>query len=384
MAYWLNSPKINVLIVRILSIFAFISVVSAGHAQFDHESVLPDLSGEDLLTQLVDDFKPGNVLDFGEAKDVMYASVYAQHDSVRCVYTGHTLYLDPDADPSQYLYLDGSPNGINAEHNYPKSKGASSGNALSDMYNLFPSRVAVNSDRGNLAFGEIPDPQSLFWYYLEDKITEIPSENIDAYSEISSALFEPREDHKGNVARSIFYFVTMYADEVEAVDPSFFEAMRSTLCDWHFMDPVDSLEWDRNERIASYQSGKKNPFVLDCSLAGRSYCDYIDEACRLVNAKEPTESFTQQLIENIYPNPASTRLNVQIDNLVELKSLEILDILGSTQRIWKGKELKKYRNDHHYSIPVEDMNSGLYLVRVWGVIPGGEMKIDQKIWLIQG
>lgn len=353
-------------------------------AQFDHEVVLPDLSGESLLAQLKEDFKPETVLDFGEAKDVLYGEVYLQNDSVKCVYTGHTLYLDPDADPSQYLYLDGSPNGINAEHNYPKSKGASSGNALSDMYNLFPSRVQVNADRGNLAFGEIPDPQSLFWYYLDDKLNQIPSENIDAYSEISTSLFEPREDHKGNVARAIFYFVTMYAEEVEAADPSFFEAMRSILCDWHYADPVDSLEWERNIRIASFQSGKRNPFILDCSLAGRSYCDYIDEACISVDTKEFQDSYTTHLIQKVYPNPGIDHLSIQVNPVMELYQLEIIDLLGSTQKCWKKEELGNYNQNKIFTFQTGDMNPGLYIVRVLGTRPGGKMISEQKIWLFQG
>jgi endonuclease I len=297
-------------------------------AQFDHEAIFPNESGEILLNKLVENFKPEVVLDFTSAKDTLYAKIYVENDSVTCVYTGHKLYLDPAEDPSQYMYKNGSSEGINAEHNYPKSKGAANGNALSDLYNLFPSRVQVNADRGNHPFSDIVDQQTTFWYYLTDKTQGIPSENIDYYSEGTSAFFEPREDHKGNVARSVFYFVSMYQDEVEQADPSFFESMRSQLCDWHYYDPVDSLEWERNSKIASYQSGKRNPFILDCSLAGRSYCDYIDDACKALNVDELSKP--QSIHWRIYPNPAKDHFTIKSSGTI-LKNIHLLlvDAMGS-------------------------------------------------------
>lgn len=301
---------------------------SAGiFAQFDHEPVLSGLSGPELLDELQNQYKPETVLDFADAKDILYGEIYARNDSVKCVYSGHILYLDPNADPSVWLYMNGSDNGINSEHTYPRSKGASSGNAQSDMYNLFPSRVRVNTDRGNLPFGEIHDNITQYWYFLDDRLTSIPSANIDAYSEITSSFFEPREDHKGNVARAIFYFVTMYEQEVQAADPGYFLDMQETLCDWHYYDPVDSLEWFRNEKIASYQSGKENPFILDCSLAGRSYCDFIDPSCTSVGIPELPDQVQEPHLK-LFPNPASQVVNVEFDHKVQFLKIELVDLLG--------------------------------------------------------
>ena len=100
----------------------------------------------------------------------------------------------------------------------------------------------------------------------------IPSSNIDSYSESINGAFEPRESVKGNIARSVFYFYTMYQDDADAADPNFFPAQRPTLCEWHLADVVDEAELMRSARVAQHQDGKENPFVLDCTAALRAWC----------------------------------------------------------------------------------------------------------------
>jgi hypothetical protein len=51
--------------------------------------------------------------------------------------------------------------------------------------------------------------------------------------------------------------------------------MRDQLCQWHEQDPVDDFEALRDQRIAYYQGGKNNPFILDCSLVKRAYCSEL-------------------------------------------------------------------------------------------------------------
>ena len=98
--------------------------------------------------------------------------------------------------------------------------------------------------------------------------SSVPSNNIDEYSESETAYFEPREDRKGDIARSIFYFYTMYS---EVADDNFFEEQKELLKVWHENDPADEHEIERTWEIASYQQNKPNPFILDDSLIGRAY-----------------------------------------------------------------------------------------------------------------
>ena len=120
--------------------------------------------------------------------------------------------LNPnDPNPIGTLIRNGSSSGINTEHTFPQSKGARNGNARSDMHHLFPARAGVNEARSNYPFGEIKDSRTDRWYYKAITKRSIPTVGIDEYSESIRGLFEPREDHKGNVARAMFYFYTIPA-----------------------------------------------------------------------------------------------------------------------------------------------------------------------------
>ena len=243
--------------------------------------VFPSLSGQPLLDNLYDFYRPNVVLDYAHARDTLFAKVLAKDDdTLRCIYTGYALYLAPGQDPTQYVYLNGSVNGMNTEHAYPQAKGALVGtNAHSDMHHLFPARIPVNEARADNPFAEIPDAQTQKWFLGTQVFNSIPTSHIDLYAESRSDAFEPREAAKGDVARAIFYFYTMYRNQANAADPDFFELQRPTLCQWNQQDPADAGELTKTWRIAAYQEGKPNPYVVDCTLANRTWCPTVAPNC---------------------------------------------------------------------------------------------------------
>ena len=103
-----------------------------------------------------------------------------------------------------------------------------------------------------------------------DQIVEdaIPSSNINEYSESEDAYFEPREEKKGDIARTMFYFYTMY---LEVANEDFWQDKKETLKIWHEQDPSNNDEVIRTWAIAGYQQNKPNPFVLDETLIIRAY-----------------------------------------------------------------------------------------------------------------
>jgi len=230
-----------------------------------------NLDGSELLQAVQQRYTPAQVLGYGPARDLMYGKIDNYRDTVCGIYSGHCLYLPPGEDPSQALYQEGSADGINCEHVYPRSKGAKYGNAKSDMHHLFPTRLAVNAARGNAPFAEIPDELTEHWYYMNTEQSNAPDQQIDHYSESTGEQFEPREDRKGDIARAVFYFYTIYRQEALEADPLFFQIQRETLLLWHQLDPADEREIARTQAIARYQDGKPNPFVIDPTLAERLY-----------------------------------------------------------------------------------------------------------------
>ena len=136
------------------------------------------------------------------------------------------------------------------------------------MHALRPCKDNVNSARNNKPFNEITDAQTITWYWQDSQSSNIPSSNIDEYSENHESYFEPREDRKGDIARTMFYFYTMYSD---VADDDFFEVQREILKTWHGQDPIDEDEITRTWQIADYQENKPNPFILDETLVERAY-----------------------------------------------------------------------------------------------------------------
>jgi endonuclease I len=294
--------------------FLLIFIASIVQAQHNQQTILLNQNGQQLLTDLVNIYRPDIVLNYSNARDTMFSKIYAFEDSMRCVYTGHQLYLDPQVDPSTFLYNGGSSNGINTEHTYPQSKGASSGNARSDLHHLFPVRTGANSARSNFPYAEIEDNDATKWYY-KTLSEDVPTQAKNAYSELNASAnaktFEPREEHKGNAARAVFYFYTMYKAEADAADPLFFAEQLPTICQWHVDDPVDSLEWERTHIIANYQEGKANPFVLDCTLPYRTYCPHLP-ASSCFTSYNTLADFGAELYQN-FPNPAQSNTILQYE-----------------------------------------------------------------------
>lgn len=268
-----------------------------------HEAVFPDLDGQDLEEAVMDNFTPASVQSYGVARDILFGTIDKVNDSLRCVYTDWPVYIPPGADPTQAAFQDGQ--GLNTEHGWPRGHGADLDPARANMHHLFPSRVDVNQARGNLPFGEISDVLTDSWFYLNQELSNAPSSNRNAYSEYrENVAFEPREAVKGDIARAMMYFYTIYRSEANAASPGFFSSQRATLCQWHEQDPVDAKEWDRTQAIAFYQDNKANPFVLDCTLAARTYCpELIGNSC--ITSSE--EAVLQTLSASFSPNPTSGR-----------------------------------------------------------------------------
>jgi len=136
---------------------------------------------------------------------------------------------------------------VNAEHTWPQSKFNRSfpgEEQKSDMHHLFPTDSEMNSKRSSFSFGEVQsDAEGL-------KCTEA---RLGRSREGKRNVFEPPEEHKGNVARAIFYFAIRYKVNIGREE-------EVTLREWHNEDPVDEEEIRRNERIFDLQKSR-NPFV---------------------------------------------------------------------------------------------------------------------------
>jgi hypothetical protein len=112
----------------------------------------------------------------------------------------------------------------------------------------------------------------------------------------------------------------MYKDQS---DTNFFYLQKEVLHTWHSYDPADADEILRTERIAQYQEGKPNPFIIDSTLVNRAYFNTvgIEEGDLPV-----TEIF--ELRQN-YPNPFNPVTTIEFElTRPETISLAIFSISG--------------------------------------------------------
>lgn len=366
--------------VRLLFLPLFFGLFSEKSSAQNFEPVFPDVTGAELLDSVTAHYRPNVVLDYANARDTLYASILAaDDDTLRCIYSGYALYLDPTQDPTQYVYLNGSSLGMNTEHAYPQSKGAADGNPRSDMHHLFPARIPVNEARADVPFAEIPDAQTQKWFRGTQVLFSIPAQDKDAYSESRTAIsFEPREKVKGDIARAMFYFYTMYRAQADAADPNFFESQRLTLCQWQAQDPADSAELVKTWRIAPYQEGKPNPFILDCTLAHRCWCPEVAPNCS-VSAHEPA---LQMLDLRLAPNPFSgtgkLEMTLPFNGQLEVR---LRSISGQELAVWQQKDVSSGAFSLLLEIsPLSSKQPGILEVRLLGEKGFVQQAIPIVIW----
>ncbi len=269
-------------LVRSAAAVALLALAAPAMAQ-PQTILFPGQSGATLRASLRAAYRPTTVVSYSTAQDRLMDTVdrttVGGQAGVVCVYTGWFVPFDgqPSTDPNQDIYNNGA--GLNVEHTWPQSLlTGDAAPAVGSVHQLYPSEVGTNGARSNYRFAEIPDNITSRWYRGAPPYnqTTIPTANINEYSELrASTSFEPREDHKGNVARSLFYVNTMWTAQTSSAFP--FDATdQRTLYLWSYADPVNQAEYDRTYRAANFNLSSSNqplpnPFVLDSTLIRRAY-----------------------------------------------------------------------------------------------------------------
>jgi deoxyribonuclease-1 len=141
---------------------------------------------------------------------------------------------------------------INIEHTWPQSKFPKRKSKVqkSDLHHLFPTDTAINNDRANHTFFNLVN---------SSPITDCPTSKLGYNRTLRQMSFEPPTEHKGNVARALFYFAIRYKGRINDVE-------EAVLRLWNILDPVDEQELRRNDLIESKQ-GNRNLFIDNPALA---------------------------------------------------------------------------------------------------------------------
>ena len=291
---------------KILLGFLFFFSISAISAQ---DPTPPEgLEGLPLRTWLMDNwYTPWHsTLGYTPARELMYGTIDANGGQIYCVYTGF----------HQASSVTSFPDPINTEHTVPQSWFNSMEPMKSDIHHIFPTHMDANTARGSLPFGEVPDNQTDDWFIGDGTgitvTSSIPSSNIDDYSEVAfNEHFEPKEASKGNTARAVFYFYTMYPNTGAGITDV---ADLNTLYQWHMQDPVDAQEIARDDMVQQYQ-GNYNPYIHSPELVSIAW-------------GFPTGLSTSNIVEfSMYPIPAEDQVSITCADVIQ--NIQIIDALGS-------------------------------------------------------
>ena len=146
-------------------------------------------------------------------------------------------------------------------HSWQPTYPSTSGNEYADQHHLFPTHANnANSIRGNLPLGNVVTPN---YTYLESKRGTDLNGNL---------VYEPKNAHKGDAARALFYMAVRYdgiggnswtfnwLNQIRLPSISIDTQNVTTLIAWHKQDPPDKWEVDRNNYVQSIQQNR-NPFV---------------------------------------------------------------------------------------------------------------------------
>ena len=285
---------------------------------WSQEIIAEGMTGDDLLDYLRLNYKTSSTLGYDHGRDTLYLQIERTNGQVKGVYTNYSVTLPDGVDPSAYLYE----NGIDCEHVWPQSMYEGSNPMKSDLHHLRPSKSNVNSSRGNKPFGENPDSETDTWFWMSQSQSNTPTSYINEYSESETAYFEPREDRKGDIARSMFYFYTMYP---EVANETFWQGQKETLKIWHEQDPSNNAEVIRTWAIADYQQNKPNPFILDETLIIRAY--FPDEMMFLGDLNGDTILNILDVVTMVGFIMGTTDLNPPYDVAADMNTDGIVNVL---------------------------------------------------------
>jgi len=223
----------------------------------------------------------------------------------------------------------------------------------SDFFNLLLTKLNfVNNIRSDNPVGEVVSPAHIYKECRSGK-------NAD-----SVVVFEPREDKKGDLARSMLYELVCY----DQLSGSWgFDSLlsfgsiqdESILKQWHQQDPPDKFERTKNEYIYSLQDNR-NPFIdhpewlecIDFSNISRA------ASCTLTTVNDVMLETEIKL----YPNPAGQYMNVEFGNENgAAMAFEVYDMSG--RRLMELKD-GTIGGMGLYNIPVNGFQNGNYILKI--------------------
>lgn len=157
----------------------------------------------------------------------------------------------------------------NREHSFPNSWfGGKVMPMYTDLHHLYPTDGYVNNKRGNFPFGETKGES----YKSANDFSKLGKCIYPGYT---GTVFEPNDEYKGDFARTYFYMVTCYEEQLAdwysnnpesqptlngTAYPGLSQWQLEMLMEWAAKDIVSDKEISRNNAVYAIQQNR-NPFI---------------------------------------------------------------------------------------------------------------------------
>ena len=272
---------------RILLLSLFLPVLVFSQIPAGYYDGTSSLTGYALKTKLHEIISSKNINwhygDLNEFYNKTDLDKYYDHDA-----SNTTILLDiyseiptgPDAYEYTVANVTGSASeegqGWNREHIMPQSTFNSNYPMYSDLFYVIPTDARINQLRSNYPYGMVKTTTTPFYTFSNGSRINT---NATAGSGYTGRVYEPIDEFKGDIARSLLYFVVRYegklglfnyyngtsaANDRSPLDGTEEKAFEdwyiAMLLQWHNQDPVSQKEIDRNNEVYALQRNR-NPFI---------------------------------------------------------------------------------------------------------------------------
>ena len=284
--------------------FAFNQPVTPVDSLYSYYETIDGTSGKELLDAIQQVAKRGY-----RAEDFRYDSVWLAYKYTDMRPDGYVWEIYSDCefeyekDRTSNTTQTGECKGYNREHAMCQSwfgttslagkemSSSKKNSPGSDIFHIYPTSYGMNSRRGNRPYGEVASAQftsgngskygtSVSSVFVENSVA---GAYVEGSVNMSTNVFEPADEYKGDIARSYFGTMVKWAGEwafnkvVEgrvifdaSIDADthygaennygFTNYGLALMLSWHRQDPVSQKEVDRNNGIQKTQ-GNRNPFI---------------------------------------------------------------------------------------------------------------------------
>ncbi|MBQ9751224.1 MAG: endonuclease [Paludibacteraceae bacterium] len=284
--------------------FAFNQPVTPVDSLHEYYETIDGTSGKELLDAIQQVAKRGY-----RTEDFRYDSVWLAYKYTDMRPDGYVWEIYSDCvfeyekDRSSNTTQTGECKGYNREHAMCQSwfgttslagkemSSSKKNSPGSDIFHIYPTSYGMNSRRGNRPYGEVAQADftsgngskygtSVSSVFVENSVA---GAYVEGSINMSTNVFEPADEYKGDIARSYFGTMVKWAGEWAfnkvAEGRVIFDATidadthysaennygftnygLALMLSWHRQDPVSQKEVDRNNGIQKTQ-GNRNPFI---------------------------------------------------------------------------------------------------------------------------